>query len=153
MDVTRLNPACDAAAGADMTLCHPVTGEALPVTMTLMGADAPEYARVLRGQLDRKLTGEAPTAETLAADHIERLVGMTKDWRGLKYEGRAFAFSPNNARKLYQEQAWIRDQVQRFIERRDNFFLSKANSSSIGRWGKLRRWWAVITGVKPFATW
>ncbi len=112
-----------AEKGAELTLCHPVSGKALGVSIVLRGTDAPSYRAVVRQQIDQQITeGKVElSAAELEQRHIERLVAATVRWQGVRYHAEAMACNAGNARRLYQEQVWIREQVAQFVEDRARF--------------------------------
>ena len=110
-------------AGAPLTLRHPKTGEKLPAVIWLQGEDAENYRKCLRAQIDRQISErklELSAAE-LEERLIERLVAITQRFENIELNGVQYDGSPENAKKLYCEQLWIRDQVVAFVEDRANF--------------------------------
>lgn len=112
-----------AEKGAELRLCHPVSGKALGVHIVLRGADAPSYRAVVRKQIDQQITeGKVElSASELEQRHVERLAAATVRWQGVQYHGDVMACNPTNARRLYQEQIWVREQVAQFVEDRARF--------------------------------
>lgn len=112
-----------AEAGAPLTLRHPKTGVDLPVVIWLQGEDAPGYRQVLRRQIDRQLRDRQlePSAMDLENRLLERLAALTLRWEAVHYDGADFPCTPDNARRLYSEQLWIREQVVDFVEDRAHF--------------------------------
>jgi hypothetical protein len=78
---------------------------------------------VIRAQIDQQIA-EGKTelsAAELEARHVERLAAATLSWQGVIYQGAELACTAANARRLYGEQLWIREQVARFLEDRAHF--------------------------------
>ena len=89
----------------------------------LQGEDAENYRKCLRAQIDRQISErklELSAAE-LEERLIERLVAITQRFENIELNGVQYDGSPENAKKLYCEQLWIRDQVVAFVEDRANF--------------------------------
>ena len=122
-DVAAFDLRARSEAGAPLTLRHPKTGEKLPAVIWLQGEDAENYRKCLRAQIDRQISErklELSAAE-LEERLIERLVAITQRFENIELNGVQYDGSPENAKKLYCEQLWIRDQVVAFVEDRANF--------------------------------
>lgn len=123
MDLKRFDVASAANAGAELHLKHPATGEPLndggkPVTLRLMGRDAPAVREAARAA-DRAVTaGEIDADERLT----RVLVAATVGWSGIEVDGET-KFSPDGARKLYTmpETDWVLEQVTPFFLNRANY--------------------------------
>lgn len=122
-DLSQFDCASRADAGAPLTLHHPKTGAELPVVIWLQGEDAPGYRHLLRRQIDRQLRDRQlePSAMDLETRLLERLAALTLRWEKVTYDGADFPCTPENARRLYSEQLWIREQVVGFVEDRAHF--------------------------------
>ncbi|WP_339632440.1 hypothetical protein [uncultured Sneathiella sp.] len=122
-DVAAFDLQARSEEGAPLTLRHPKTGEKLPAVIWLQGEDAENYRKCLRAQIDRQISErklELSAAE-LEERLIERLVAITQRFENIELNGVQYDGSPENAKKLYREQLWIRDQVVAFVEDRANF--------------------------------
>ena len=122
-DIAAFDLQARSEAGAPLTLRHPKTGEKLPAVIWLQGEDAENYRKCLRAQIDRQISErklELSAAE-LEERLIERLVAITQRFENIELNGVQYDGSPENAKKLYREQLWIRDQVVAFVEDRANF--------------------------------
>ncbi|WP_339715695.1 hypothetical protein [uncultured Sneathiella sp.] len=122
-DIAAFDLQARSEAGAPLTLRHPKTGEKLPAVIWLQGEDAENYRKCLRAQIDRQISErklELSAAE-LEERLIERLVAITQRFENIELNGVQYDGSPENAKKLYCEQLWIRDQVVAFVEDRANF--------------------------------
>ncbi|WP_340149988.1 hypothetical protein [uncultured Sneathiella sp.] len=122
-DVAAFDLRARSEAGAPLTLRHPKTGEKLPAVIWLQGEDAENYRRTLRAQIDRQISERKLelTAAELEERLIERLVAITQRFENIELNGVQCDGTPENAKKLYREQLWIRDQVVAFVEDRANF--------------------------------
>lgn len=123
IDLSSFAAETHAEAGAPLTLRHPKTGEDLAAVIWLQGEDAPAYRHVLRRQIDRQLRDRQlePTAADLENRLLERLAALTLRWENIAYEAMDFPCTPENARRLFTEQLWIREQVVAFVEDRAHF--------------------------------
>lgn len=67
------------------------------------------------------------TAEELESEALDKLAAATVRWNSFEDEdGSAIECNRANARTLYSQHPWLRDQVDRFIVDRTNFFLKSA---------------------------
>jgi len=120
LDLADLDLAPHAQKGAALNLQNPVNGQALETVIWLQGADAPAYQKKLRDQIDQQISeGKADlSASELEQRLIDRLAAVTVRWEQVFYKGKSLGCDYQNARTLYREQLWIREQVQKFVEDR-----------------------------------
>jgi hypothetical protein len=125
--------------GSTLELRHPGTGAPLldddekPISITLAGKDSDRYRatqRAISNRLLKQGRKQTPTVEAMEADAVEVLVACTLEWSGVVIDGEPLKCSAANARKIYTDPrcAWIREQVDAFIDDRANF--SKASSTN-----------------------
>ena len=121
-----------ADSGAVLKLRHPRTEEVIPgMTLTLLGKDS----KVLRAiQLDRTQAAlnrmqRRGAVDPVAAEIIDQatddLVALTIGWEGFTDDGGALMpFSKDAIKKIYNdpELSWIKEQAEKFINDRANFF-------------------------------
>lgn len=120
------------AAGAEMPVLHPVTGDALTndkgdaMTITLVGTDSVEFKSIVRDRLRKQPASKAKQVDLEEAEQrgIELLAKITQGWSGIQFEGKPLAFSYENAVKLYSELPWLKEQVDKFVADRSNFIKS-----------------------------
>lgn len=123
---------------AVMTLHDPVTGVALPPTITLMSRDNPK-ARAQAFETERSKRAKASKSRIAQDDpeadwarHIDRLVVMTVAWTDIfEEDGTPIQCTPENVRRVYEGVNWIHDQVLDFVTNSANFIVRSASSSSI----------------------
>jgi hypothetical protein len=122
-DIATLDLASTAEAGAPLEIRHPVNHDLLGISIQLQGMDSPTYRAIVRNQIDKQINdGKAElSAKELEERLVERLVSVTLNWTNILYQGEAMDCNPQNVRKLYSEQNWIREQVARFVEDRSHF--------------------------------
>lgn len=134
MDLRKLDTKESAAKGAILKLKGPdgsilkdeASGE--PWTIELLGSDAEDYVKVQKRFSDKRLRGgiqkvaNAPlNSDELEAEGIELLVTATKGWENLILDGKPLEYNNANARKLYTDFPFVREQVQEFINDRTNY--------------------------------
>lgn len=130
-DLNSLKPV-KADDGATLELVHPESEEIIPgMTITLLGQDSKVYRKIQlakqQAALNRISKGKRAVdldAEKLLDDSIDDLVQLTTAWTGFMLDGVALECTPENVRKVYNEWAWIKEQVQEFSASRANFFHS-----------------------------
>lgn len=137
MDLNSLKPLM-ADDGAVLSLVHPETEEVIEgMTITLLGQDSKVYRKLQMGKqqaaLNRMAKGKKAIdldAEKLSEDSIEDLVKLTTAWTGFALDGKDLELTPDNARMVYNEWSWIKEQVQEFVGNRANFFRTDAPTTS-----------------------
>lgn len=133
MDLSELDTTAACDKGAEMELKHPVTDEPLGAFISILGSDSKafqDYMERIGNEARRKQfiadKSRRPIAqESIANSKAEAtalLVAMTTGWRGVEYRGNpVFPFTVENATKLYNEQLWIKRQVDGWIVDLGNF--------------------------------
>jgi len=139
VDLSTLDTVSAAEEGAVMELRHPATGAVLnqddgsPVTITLAGSDSERYRKAERSNQNRRLKNSAGrrgltvTSEELENDNLEVLAAATVAWAGIVLHGESLDCTVANARKVFKEIPWAREQAEQFVAERANFLkvLSK----------------------------
>ena len=126
LDLSTLDLAPGADAGAVMQLVHPVTGDDTGIAFDVMGSDAPIFRVNLRRLYD--LIARKPDDPELDPDHLKilaeaRLAACAmKGWTGLIWKGAGLQYSFDNAVMVMTALPWIVQQVTFFRDRRSNFF-------------------------------
>lgn len=111
---------------ADVELIHPLTGETLGAKIQVLSPDSDEYQRLsLQRQNEnikfaRKNRGKT-TAEKMAEDGLNLLVAITVGWEGIEENGQPIPFTQENARRIYKQFPFIKEQVDEFAGDRRNF--------------------------------
>lgn len=112
-----------------LTIEHPVTKAPTVMRIRLASPDSEAFRRVDRRiknrnmQAARKSKGGL-TIENLDASGLELLTGVTLGWENVTLRGEPWLFSAENARKLYEDFPFIREQVDEFLAERAHFFSS-----------------------------
>jgi hypothetical protein len=139
-DLNSLKPVM-ADDGAVLNIVHPETEELIDgMTITLLGQDSKVYRKLQMGKqqaaLNRMAKGKKAIdldAEKLSEDSIEDLVKLTTAWTGFALDGKSLEFTSDNVRMVYNDWAWIKEQVQEFVGNRANFFRTDAPATSAVR--------------------
>ena len=131
MDLKDLTPKSDTI---EVEIKHPITGEALkndddtPMTITLHATHSKEYKSVMHEQTNRRLkaasaTGKVDiTSEELEENTLEVLAKATKSWN-LTFGGENPELTVDEAKKLYTEVFWIKDQLDEGISNSMGFMM------------------------------
>lgn len=139
MDIAKLDTVAQANHGFEASLHHPGTLADLGIFITVLGRDSTEFRRVSAEQ-NRKRVSKiqkaggmqrvALTVEELEQDSLDLLSACTKSWRQVVKEkekatltlnGQELECSTANARKLYADYPWIKEQVDMAVTDRANF--------------------------------
>jgi len=132
VDLASLDLAAAAEKGFELELLHPATKERLGIFISVLGKDSATFRDHVRRTANDRLRKQAvsqrrgaevevPTIEKIEADAIELLVVCTTGWRGLTYKGAELPFTAANAKMLFTELPWIREQVDQAVGDVENF--------------------------------
>jgi len=132
LDLADLNTTTAADKGFELELQHPVTKAPIGVFVNLLGKDSTVFRDHVRKSANDRLRKQAinsrrnkevetPTIEKIEADAIDLLAVCTTDWRGVTYKGATMPFTVANAKTIYGELTWIREQVDEAIGDLENF--------------------------------
>lgn len=127
MDLNKLDLTKAANAGAWYTLKHPVTSEALPMKIKVLGKDSEKFIQLSedfrRSSLDdlkaNKTTEQRMASASEYGDKL--LVACTLEWQGIELDGKKLDCTPENVKLVYKRFNWIKDQVDTAIADRANF--------------------------------
>lgn len=137
MDLSTVSAAAE--EGAILELKDP-TGEPIlkpdgkPVTITLAGMESKRFKRARNSIGDRYLKNAGPTSraaktmEEAIGDLAFQLASVTIAWDGVIVDGQELECTQANAKKVYLQYDWVREQVDSFVGNRANFW--KASSSN-----------------------
>lgn len=111
-----------------LTILHPMTGEETTMRIKLMNPDSAAYkavdSRIKNAGIQSVSRRSKLTVQEIEESGLQLLVGVTTGWENVVFDGVPLDFSPVNARTLYQDFPFIREQVDKFISDRRNFFTS-----------------------------
>lgn len=125
MDLSHLNDLVEGQdRGADLTIVHPVTGDAMPdLVLTIAGPDSNVQRRARMRTSDELLAYRGkPPAEDQERLVIEQLARFVIGWR-VKQDGVDLDFTFTNVTRLLTRFRFIRDQVDAFAVDRAVYFL------------------------------
>lgn len=120
------------SAPAKMTLMHPVTQTEMEgddgkhIFIEVRSADSDEFRKAMRGFGNRKLSknSKKQTVEEIEEMSCRVLAAATVGWsENFKIRGESWKCSEDSAFALYTEFAWIREQVDAFVNERANFLI------------------------------
>lgn len=143
MDLEKLNTAKASNAGFELQLRDPATNDDLQIFITVLGRDSTEFRRVSSDQnkkrVQRASRGGRFSMPTLGLEELERdtsdlLAACTKSWREVEKKdgkdvekhtltvgGAELECNTENARRIYNEYGWMREQVDQAVADRANF--------------------------------
>ena len=138
MDFSDVSAAAE--NGAVLELKDP-TGELIlkpdgsPVTITLMGTESKQYKKARNAIGDRYLKKATPrkaamaeTTEEAISDLASQLAAVTISWDGIIRSGITVECTRDNARALYIDCEWVREQADNFVGERRNFWKASPKS-------------------------
>lgn len=123
------------AQGTEVVIRHPSTGEPIGLTITIRPDTHPEVVKVERMHTNENLRnrGKALTAQKLEARILDRLAAHTEDWKfegDITISGEQPQCNAVNARKLYKDAPWIKNQVAEAVGE-DARFYTGADGGSV----------------------
>lgn len=122
MDFAKINLSKDAETGAWMAVEHPVTGEIVEGTrIHLRGQDGQTYKSAYAKIMQKYQGKKKLSASVIERQASELLAALTIGWEGIESGNKAIEFSFEAAADLYEQQPWLRDQIDRFVADRGNF--------------------------------
>jgi len=117
-----------AAKPIDVVIKHPVTGKDTDIIVSVVGVDSPVAQNCLDDQQIKRFDEMTAGAEAKydpvkqREDVIALLVACTVGWKNIEWQGDTLPFNKENAALVYDKVPTIRDQVNRAIGARKNFF-------------------------------
>jgi hypothetical protein len=128
MELSTLNTSIAANDGVEIELKHPSHGGGLGAYITVLGQDSNVYRRKLMERIER--ARKRSDVGSIWDESLELAVELTTAWRGIELDGISLVFNYENARKLYTDYSWIREQVTEAVQDRGNF-LPRPNGKSV----------------------
>lgn len=127
MDISSLSTKTANEEGVGVVITDPLTGDDLtndanlPMTIYVVGRDSREY-KAFQAEVGSRYRGDkTPSFSAAKKLALELVVRCTKAFENLQLAGSVVEFSPENAKRLYQNYPIIRDQIDEFINERSNF--------------------------------
>jgi hypothetical protein len=139
MDLTTFGTVETAEQGAVMNVVNPVTGAELVVDkgdgktenvwIKLASADSERVKKVERAVTNKRLAGarqgrQNVTAESLESDEFKKLMAATIAWGNVGLGQGPLELNDANARTVYTQLPWLREQAQAFMAERGNYSKS-----------------------------
>ncbi len=134
MDFSSVSAAAEEGAVLELKDPHgePVLKpDGSPVTITLAGSDSKRFKKARNAIGDRYLKKASPrkaaiaeTTEESLNDWAFQLAAATISWDGVVVEGAELECTPANAKRVYLDYDWVREQVDAFVGERRNFWKS-----------------------------
>ena len=129
MDLTKLSTTENAESGFKMEILNPATGVPVGAFITVAGTDSKTYQDAqhkISNKRMKKVSGRTgmrylPTSEEVEVESIELLARCTLGWENIEWEGQSLPFNLENAKTIYTELLWLREQVISAMEDRSNF--------------------------------
>lgn len=132
IDVADFDTVAASDKGYRLELKHPTKGTPLGIFINVLGKDSSIFREHLREAGNERLrrdaiaerkgkAGETPTIEQAERSALEALALCTTGWENMVYKGEELPFTTANALKLYEEQLWIRKQVDDAFGDLENF--------------------------------
>ena len=111
-----------------LPIMHPVTGVETSMRIRLLSPDSERYRAIdysIRNAATQTLARRGRfSAEGMEESNMRLLVQATVGWEGVIFDGQEIEFTPANVKMVYTDFPFIREQVDRFLGDRRNFFLS-----------------------------
>jgi len=96
-----------------------------PVTIKLAGMDSTKWRKARNSLFNRSIKTAKPNQQKTAEQNIdedsELLASVTISWDGISDKGQDLECNFANAKKVYLEYDWLREQVSAFVQQRENF--------------------------------
>lgn len=139
LDLSTLDTTKVAEEGSTLEVRHPTSGAVLsngdgrPVTLTLAGMDSQRARKAERLATNRRLKmggrrSFSVTADELDNDALDLLAACTLAWSGFEVDKAEMECNVDNARRLYRQFPWLREQAQQFVDDRANFLRGSPTS-------------------------
>ena len=120
----------DDSNGEFLHLMNPGNGEPLTnddgsnVGIYLLGKDSDAYRLAQRKITNRRLSQKGNTsitAERIEIEANEILANCTVSWTGIVYNGEVLVCDIANAKMIYKDLPWLKEQVDEFVAERANY--------------------------------
>lgn len=114
-------------ADAEIEIYNPRTKSGTGIFITVYGRDSETARSIVRKQMNRRFkssrrnNGITLSAEELEVESMDALVGCTKAWRGMFWDGKEMTCTPDNVRFIYTQAPTIREQVDDAVNDRTLF--------------------------------
>lgn len=116
MELSKLDTATPAQAGAEMQCMSPDGKEKLDCFITFVGADSKTWRGLVKAARKKVLSGES--------EEVDNSIELSKaalSWRGFTQDGEEVEFSKDALVALFKSAPYLEGQADRFIANRVNF--------------------------------
>lgn len=111
-----------------MDVLHPTTRKPTGARIKLYSAESEHYKDAQNKAINRRMRqrrgGGQLTAEEAEQEALGMLKKATVDWENIQLDGENLSCTEANIHRVYSEFPWLREQVEEFINQRDNFIKS-----------------------------
>jgi hypothetical protein len=129
MDLTSLSTTEKSESGFKMEIVNPATGVPIGASITIAGTDSKTYQDAqhkISNKRMKRMNNRGGvkfnlTSEEIEFESIELLARCTLGWDNIDWEGSPLKFSLENAKMVYTELLWLREQCVAAMEDRSNF--------------------------------
>lgn len=119
MDIASLKPLEE----VEVKISHPLTKEPTDIVFTVCGTDSKQYRQAVRDIMVKRMANQDEDTNAFDTDEIEILARCVIDFKGLTIEGKEPGKDLEDIMQLFTEFSWLKDQVDKFIANKSNFFL------------------------------
>lgn len=132
IDLGSLDLTAASNKGFELELAHPVSRKPLGVFITVLGKDSSAFRDHTREKVNERLRRNfeaqrkgkdqpIPTIDQSEKEAAELLAAVTVSWRNVTVNGEALECTSANAKRLYLDHHWIREQVDEAVADLGNF--------------------------------
>ena len=100
--------------GYDLDILHPISGEAIGITIRIAGPDSARARRAANRSINESMRAQRlkrPTAEDAYARSLQHLAGLVVEWSGVMLDGQELPPSNENCLLVFTRFPWIANQV------------------------------------------
>jgi len=119
MDIASLKPLEE----VEVNITHPVTKKETDIVFIVNGTDSKAYRQAVRDVTVRRMTALDENSSEFDNDEIEILARCTIGFKGLQIDGKEPENTLESIMDIYSDYPWLKDQVDKFIAKKSNFFL------------------------------
>jgi hypothetical protein len=112
-----------------VSVADPVDGSATGATITLAGRYSPTARAATFALAEKADIGNPDSPAAFDAKLLDLLAACTMDWAEMVEHGEPLACTPENAKRVYIEYPWLREQVQVAFLASADFFGDAATRS------------------------
>ena len=124
MDISQFDTSSLAESGVEYVVLNQVDESKTDIKILLAGTDSSCYRNAVSSHARKNSERNRAQIDLEEAEKntCEILASCTLGWSGLTENGKELQYSKQSAIDLYKKHKWLRQQVDRFIGDRTNFF-------------------------------